>query len=66
MTIVASEVSMPFRSEAQKRWMFANNPNMAEQWAKDTPAGAKLPERAKPAKKSSKRQAPASPAKGHW
>lgn len=27
---------MPFRSKAQMRWMFANHPKMAKQWAKDT------------------------------
>jgi len=42
---------MPFKSQSQRRWMFANDPAMAKQWAADTPKGAKLPERAKkPAK----------------
>lgn len=35
---------MPFRSEAQRRWMFANDPKMAKRWAKETPK-KKLPEK---------------------
>ena len=27
---------MPFKSKAQERWMFAENPDMALRWAKDT------------------------------
>lgn len=34
----------PFRSEAQRRWMHKNHPEMAAQWEKDTPKDAKLPE----------------------
>lgn len=26
---------MPFRSEKQRAWMFANKPKMAEKWAKE-------------------------------
>lgn len=37
---------MPFRSEAQRRWMWAQKPNMAAKWAKETPSG-KLPPKAK-------------------
>lgn len=36
---------MPFKSEAQRRWMHANQPEMAKRWEKETPGG-KLPERA--------------------
>ena len=36
---------MPFRSAAQRRWMFAKHPEMAERWAKETPKGLKLPEK---------------------
>ena len=36
---------MPFKSVAQQRWMFANHPEMARQWAADTPSFAKLPAR---------------------
>ena len=36
---------MPFKSEAQKKWMFANKPKMAKEWANVTPKGKKLPKR---------------------
>ena len=36
---------MPFKSKAQMRWMFANDPEMAKRWAKHTPNIDKLPER---------------------
>ena len=35
---------MPFKSDAQRRWMFENHPEMAKRWAAETPKGAKLPE----------------------
>ena len=35
---------MPFSSLAQKRWMGANQPQMAQRWSAETPAGARLPE----------------------
>lgn len=28
---------MPFKSEAQRKWMYATNPKMAERWEKETP-----------------------------
>lgn len=34
---------MPFESQAQRAWMYANKPEMAKQWEKDTPKGKKLP-----------------------
>lgn len=37
---------MPFKSEAQRRWMHANHPEMAKEWEAHTPAG-KLPARVK-------------------
>lgn len=37
---------MPFKSQAQKGWMYANHPDMAKRWQKETPKG-KLPARAK-------------------
>lgn len=37
---------MPFKSESQRRWMYANKPSMAKRWQKHTPKG-KLPARAK-------------------
>ena len=36
---------MPFKSEAQRRWMYANDKAMAERWEKHTPKGKKLPEK---------------------
>jgi len=34
---------MPFKSEAQRKWMHANKPSMAKKWEKHTPDGKKLP-----------------------
>lgn len=34
---------MPFVSQAQRSWMFANKPEMAKRWAKHTPKDKKLP-----------------------
>lgn len=34
---------MPFVSQAQRAWMYANHPEMAEEWEKHTPKGKKLP-----------------------
>lgn len=36
---------MPFKSEAQRRWMYANEPAMAKRWQKETPKRADLPKR---------------------
>lgn len=38
---------MPFRSEKQKRFMYANYPKIAKRWSKHTPKGKKLPEEIK-------------------
>jgi len=35
---------MPFKSEAQRRWMWKNDPEMARKWENETPSG-KLPTR---------------------
>jgi hypothetical protein len=35
---------MPFVSDSQRKWMFANKPAMAHEWAEHTPKGKKLPE----------------------
>ena len=37
---------MPFKSEAQRRYLYATDPKMAKRWEKKTPRNAKLPERA--------------------
>ena len=36
---------MPFKSKAQMRWMFANKPGMAKEWAHETPSVKRLPQR---------------------
>ncbi len=38
---------MPFKSTAQRRWMYANDPKMAKRWERETPKGKKLPKRVK-------------------
>lgn len=45
---------MPFRSEAQRKWMHAKHPEMAKRWEKETPKGKKLPSHV-PAKKKRKK-----------
>lgn len=37
----------PFVSEAQRAWMYANDPAMAKEWEKHTPAKRRLPKRKK-------------------
>ena len=37
---------MPFKSEAQRRMMHAEHPEIAKRWEKETPPG-KLPEKVK-------------------
>lgn len=38
---------MPFKSEAQRRFLFAKHPDVAREFADATPKGAKLPEHVK-------------------
>lgn len=38
---------MPFKSKAQRAWMYANKPEMAEEWQEHTPKGKKLPKKVK-------------------
>ena len=38
---------MPFVSDAQRAWMYANKPEMAKEWEAHTPKGAKLPKHVK-------------------
>ena len=45
---------MPFVSNAQRKYLFANEPNVAKEFAKKTPRGIKLPERVKKGKAKSK------------
>lgn len=30
---------MPFKSDSQRRWMYATKPGMASRWSKETPKG---------------------------
>jgi len=39
---------MPFESEAQRKFMHANKPEMAKEWEKHTPKGKKLPKKKYP------------------
>lgn len=41
---------MPFRSKAQRRWMYTNKPEMAKKWEAET-SDKKLPNRAPEKKK---------------
>jgi hypothetical protein len=49
---------MPFKSKAQRRYLFAKEPEVAKEFAAHTPKGAKLPEhvKAKAKKKLSKKK----------
>ena len=48
---------MPFKSKAQRRWMYANEPEMARKWSDHTPKGKKLPEYTKQAAMTNQEQA---------
>lgn len=37
---------MPFKSESQRKWMYANEPEMAKKWSKHT-SSKKLPKKVK-------------------
>lgn len=41
---------MPFKSEAQRKMMYAKHPQMAKRWEKETPKGKALPKKVKRAK----------------
>ena len=45
---------MPFKSEAQRRFMHARHPKIAKRWEKHTPKGKKLPKKVK--KKKTKKE----------
>ena len=42
---------MPFKSKAQRAWMYAHDPSMAKEWEAHTPKGTKLPEKVSGKKK---------------
>jgi len=48
----------PFVSEAQRKWMYANDPEMARRWEKHTPKDKKLPKKKKQTTSNAKRQKP--------
>jgi hypothetical protein len=39
---------MPFKSEAQRRYLYAKNPKVAKEFEAKTPKGKKLPKKVKP------------------
>jgi hypothetical protein len=42
---------MPFKSKAQKGWMYSNKPELAKEFQEHTPKGKKLPAKVKGKKK---------------
>ncbi len=42
---------MPFKSKAQKAYLYINEPQVAKEFAAHTPKGAKLPNKVKKGKK---------------
>ena len=38
---------MPMKSQAQRKWMHANDPKMAKKWEAETQKGKKLPVKVK-------------------
>lgn len=47
---------MPFKSQAQRGYLYANDPAVAAEFQAATPKGAKLPARVKPKAKKRKRK----------
>lgn len=45
---------MPMKSKAQRRYLHATKPELAQKFEDETPKGKKLPEHAKKAKKRGK------------
>lgn len=45
---------MPFKSEKQRRYMYAKLPKIAARWEKETPKGKDLPKYAPPKRKKKK------------
>jgi hypothetical protein len=43
---------MPFKSAAQRKWMYATNPAMAAKWEAHTPSDKKLPKKVSRKKKA--------------
>jgi hypothetical protein len=45
---------MPFKSKKQRAFLYSQHPEIAEEFERHTPKGAKLPLRVKPKKKKKK------------
>lgn len=43
---------MPFKSQAQRKFMYATDPAMAKRWSKETPNEGKLPNKVAARKKA--------------
>lgn len=54
---------MPFKSEAQRKFMYKNHPEIAERWTKEGSSTAQLPERIHPKKKKKSKFANEKPMK---
>lgn len=46
---------MPFKSEAQRAWMYSHDPEMAKEWEAHTPKGKKLPKKVAVKKNTAKK-----------
>lgn len=46
---------MPFKSDAQRRFLYSQKPEIAKEFAKETPKGADLPEKIAYIKKTMKK-----------
>lgn len=53
--IIIKGMTMPFKSKAQARFMFAKKPKLAKEFAEATPSIKKLPQHVKKAKKKRRR-----------
>lgn len=45
---------MPFKSKAQRRWMYKTYPEMAKRWERESPRPSRLPDRVRPKKRKRK------------
>jgi len=46
---------MPFKSQAQRKYLYATHPEVAKTFAAATPKGAKLPKKVRPKKRPKRR-----------
>lgn len=47
---------MPFKSKAQQKYLYANEPGVAKEYSEHTPKGATLPTRVRPKQKKHRRR----------